>query len=159
MSVFAPADLGELAEPAVTTNGLRRSLEGARSNWLWLAEISQWARARDLRSSAALQTSGLAEHFTPLATRGVASVQQVSCGPRGQRGFCGRTGAAAWLDGESRVLQVVRASRSAAHARILEDPGHGKSAPVRPGQAWGRSTVLRGRGPLPAVTCQAWSAL
>jgi SAM-dependent methyltransferase len=59
----AAAGFGKLAELAVTTNGLRRSLEGARSNWLWLAELSRWERALDLGSGAVPQASGLAEHF------------------------------------------------------------------------------------------------
>ena len=45
-------------------DGLRLVIDGARSNWLWLAEISRWERALDLGSGAAAQAAGLAERFT-----------------------------------------------------------------------------------------------
>jgi SAM-dependent methyltransferase len=34
-----------------------------RSNWLWLADLSRWDRALDVRSDVGAQTAGLAEHF------------------------------------------------------------------------------------------------
>ncbi len=39
------------------------SFYDGRSNWLWLAEISQWDRALEVRSDIGAQTAGLAEHF------------------------------------------------------------------------------------------------
>ena len=43
---------------------LRPWIAEARSNWLWLAEISTWEKALDLGSGDAAQMPGLAEHFT-----------------------------------------------------------------------------------------------
>jgi len=37
--------------------------DDGRSNWLWLADISQWDRALELRSDLGPQTTGLADHF------------------------------------------------------------------------------------------------
>jgi SAM-dependent methyltransferase len=39
------------------------SFDEGRSNWLWLAEISQWDRALEVRTDIGPQTAGLAEHF------------------------------------------------------------------------------------------------
>lgn len=39
------------------------SLDDGRSNWLWLADISRWDRALEVRSDLGPQTAGLAEHF------------------------------------------------------------------------------------------------
>jgi SAM-dependent methyltransferase len=39
------------------------SFYDGHSNWLWLADISQWDRALDVRSDVGPQTAGLAEHF------------------------------------------------------------------------------------------------
>jgi SAM-dependent methyltransferase len=39
------------------------SFYDGHSNWLWLADISQWDRALDVRSDVGAQAAGLAEHF------------------------------------------------------------------------------------------------
>lgn len=62
-SRVAVGDSLEVADPDAGTNGLLHWIAGARSNWLWLAEISTWERALDLGSDATPQTPGLAEHF------------------------------------------------------------------------------------------------
>src|SRR5262245_36228586 len=39
------------------------SFDDGRGNWLWLADISRWDRALEVRSDIGPQTAGLAEHF------------------------------------------------------------------------------------------------
>ena len=56
-------EAGGLAQLEATTSGLPPGNDGARTNWLWLAEISRWERALDLGRDGAPQMAGLAEHF------------------------------------------------------------------------------------------------
>src|SRR3989454_3179447 len=56
-------EAGGLAQLEAATSGLPPGNDGARTNWLWLAEISRWERALDLGRDGAPQMAGLAEHF------------------------------------------------------------------------------------------------
>jgi len=56
-------EAGALAQLEAATSGLPPGNDGARTNWLWLAEISRWERALDLGRDGAPQMAGLAEHF------------------------------------------------------------------------------------------------
>src|SRR5436309_14040859 len=56
-------EAGALAQLEAATSGLPPRNDGARTNWLWLAEISRWQRALDLGRDGAPQIAGLAAPF------------------------------------------------------------------------------------------------